>query len=165
MKKHLWFIFIMVSSCCSKPAPDKLTILQFNLTSKKDSVFFRNVKRIYAVGTDVVNSRFSQNPKIFESGNSSYYLNLPVSYAFDSTVYVFENKIQKNDTVIVHYQRNVSYDGADNCGYQQTLSSVGKKHYSTLQKYNLEVWFGTYGFNKGLSSSSGIACTIKLTEK
>ena len=165
MKKYLLFIFILVSSCCSKPAPDKVTNLQFSLTSKKDSVFFRNIKGIYAVGTDVGNSRFSQNPKMFEGGNSSYYLNLPISYAFDSTVYIFENKIQKNDTVIVYYKRNVSYDGDSNCGYQQTLSSTNKKHYSTLRKYNLEVGFGTYGVNKGLFSSNELACTIRLTEK
>lgn len=162
MKKYLWIVSIIVLGCCSKPAPEKITSLQFNLTSKKDSVFFKNIKRIYAMGS--TGSRFYQNPKMFE--NSTYqYLELPISYAFDSTVYIFENKIQKNDTLIVYYKRNVSYDGGSNCGYQQTLSSTTKQHYSTLKKYNLEVGFGTYGVNKGLFSSSDYACSIKLYEK
>ena len=101
---------------------------------------------------------------MFENTNYRY-LELPVSYAFDSTVYIFENKIKTNDTVIVYYKRNVSYDGGDNCGYQQTLSSTTKQHYSTLNKYKLEVGFGTYGVNKGLFSSSAYACTINLNEK
>jgi len=109
-------------------------------------------------------NRFSQNINSSQ-GRTSYYLELPVSYAFDSTVYIFENKIQKNDTVIVHYKRNVSYDGANNCGYQQTLSSTAKQHYSTLKKYNLEVSFGTYGISKGLYNNSDYACTIRLYEK
>ncbi len=163
MKKYLLSIFIIVSSCCSKPAPDKVTNLQMNLTSRKDSVFFKNITKIYAVGSNTISGRFSQDIKPY--GNSSYYLELPISYAFDSTVYIFENKFQKNDTVVVHYKRNVSYDGANNCGYQQTLSSTTKQHYSTLNKYNLKVEFGTYGFNKGLSSSSDYACTIQLYEK
>lgn len=164
MKKHLLFIFILVSSCCSKPAPDKVTNLQLGLTSRKDSIFFKNIKKIYAVGANIGSSRFFQNPNTFE--NSSYQnIQLPISYAFDSTVYIFENKIKANDTIIVHYKRNISYDGANNCGYQQTLSSSTKQHYSTLNKYKLEVTFGTYGFNKGLSSSSDYACTIKLYEK
>jgi hypothetical protein len=164
MKKHLLFIFIIVSSCCSKPAPEKVTNLQLNLTSRKDSTFFKNITKIYAMGSNINSSRFSQNPKSYQ-GSVSYYLELPISYAFDSTVYIFENKVQKNDTVVVHYKRNVSYDGANNCGYQQTLSSSTKQHYSSLNKYKLEVSFGTYGFNKGLSSSSDYACTIKLYEK
>ena len=164
MKKLIIILAVIASSCCDKPAPDKVTNLQLNLTSRKDSIFFKNIKKIYAVGSDTNNGRFSQNPKTYQ-GSVSYYLELPVSYAFDSTVYVFENNIQKNDTVIVYYQRNVSYDGANNCGYQQTLSSTTKQHYSTLKKYNLQVQFGTYGFNKGISSSTDYACTIKLYEK
>ena len=115
------------------------------------------------MGSNTSGGRFSQTTKPYGSG--SYYLDLPISYASDSTVYIFENKIQKNDTVIVHYKRNVSYDGADNCGYQQTLSSSEKQHYSTLNKYKLEVEFGTYGVNKGLFSSSAHACSIRLFEK
>jgi hypothetical protein len=116
------------------------------------------------MGSIVNSGRFSQNPKMFENNNYRY-LELPISYAFDSTVYIFENKIQKNDTVIVYYKRNVSYDGGDNCGYQQTLSSNTKQHYSTLKNYKLEVGFGTYGVNKGLFSSSTYACSITLNEK
>ena len=164
MKKYLLLLFIIVSSCCSKPAPDKVTNLQMNLTSKKDSIFFKSITKIYAMGSNVNSSRFSQNPKMFENINYRY-LELPISYAFDSTVYIFENKIQKNDTIIVYYKRNVSYDGGDNCGYQQTLSSNAKQHYSTLKKYNLEVKFGTYGVNKGIFSSSAYACSINLYEK
>ncbi len=164
MKKLIIVFAIIASSCCSKPAPDKVTNLQLNLTSRKDSNFFKNIKKIYAMGSNTNSGRFSQNIKTYE-GSVSYYLELPVSYAFDSTVYIFENKIQKNDTVIIYYKRNVSYDGADNCGYQQTLSSTTKQHYSTLKKYNLEVAFGTYGISKGLFNSSDYACTIKLYEK
>ena len=164
MYKFLFAIALIVTSCCSRPAPDKVTNLQMNLTSKKDSVFFKNIKKIYAMGSNISSSRFSQNPKMFENTNYRY-LELPVSYAFDSTVYIFENKIKTNDTVIVYYKRNVSYDGGDNCGYQQTLSSTTKQHYSTLNKYKLEVGFGTYGVNKGLFSSSAYACTINLNEK
>lgn len=164
MKKYLLFLSIIFSSCCSKPAPYKVTNLQMSLTSKKDSVFFKNIKKIYAMGANTNGGRFSQNSKAFET-NMYQYLELPISYASDSTVYIFENKIQKNDTVIVHYKRNVSYDGASNCGYQQTLSSNVKEHYSTLKKYNLKVEFGTYGFNKGLSSNSDYACSMVLSEK
>ena len=164
MKKYLWIVSIIVLGCCSKPAPEKVTNLQFSLTSKKDSVFFKSITKIYAMGSNVSGGRFSQNPKMFENINYRY-LQLPVSYAFDSTVYIFENKIQKNDTIIVYYKRNVSYDGGSNCGYQQTLSSNAKQHYSTLKKYNLEVTFGTYGINKGISSSSSFACSINLYEK
>jgi hypothetical protein len=164
MKKILAFVLlgIVVISCCSKPAPDKITSLQLNLTSKKDSIFFKNIKKIYAMGAN--SNRFSQNQKIYE-GSTSYYLELPISYAFDSTVYIFENKVQKNDTIIVYYKRNVSYDGADNCGYQQTLSYTTKQHYTTLKKYSLDVSFGTYGVSKGLYNNSDYACTIKLYEK
>jgi hypothetical protein len=164
MQKNILILIFLISGCCSKPAPDKVTNLQLSLTSRKDSIFFKNIKNIYAMGANTSSGRFSQNTKLYES-SGFYYLDLPISYAFDSTVYIFENKIQKNDTVIVYYQRNVSYDGADNCGYQQTLSYTTKKHYSTLKKYNLEVEFGTYGISKGLFNSSAYACTIKLYEK
>ena len=165
MKKLIIILAIIASSCCDKPAPEKITYI--NIVIKNDTLFIRNIKRIYAVGSNTANSRFFQNPKQFEQiGKSSLYqLGLPISYAADSTAYIFEQKNKANDTIIVYYQRNVSYDSGGNCGYQQTLSSKQKPHYSTLKKYDLQVAFGTFGTQIGIGTYSGSACEIKLNEK
>ena len=168
MKKLIIIFAIIASSCCDKPAPEKITYL--NIIIKNDTLFIRNIKRIYAVGSNTnntTNSRFFQNSKQFEQiGKSSLYqLGLPVSYAADSTAYIFEQRNKANDTIIVYYQRNVSYDSGGNCGYQQTLSSKQKPHYSTLKKYNLQVAFGTFGTSIGLGTSFNSACEITLNEK
>lgn len=165
MKKLIIVLAIIVSSCCNKPAPDKVTYL--DIVVKTDTLFIRNIKRIYAVGSNTSSSRFIQNPKQFEQigKNSLYQLNLPISYASDSTTYIFEQKNKANDTIIVHYQRNTSYDDGGNCGYQETLSSKQKPHYSTFKKYDLQVAFGTFGTRIGFGTSTDSACEIKLYEK
>ena len=168
MKKLLVILTIIAFSCCDKPAPEKITYL--SIIIKNDTLFIRNIKRIYAVGSNTnntTNSHFFQNPKQFEQiGKSSLYqLGLPISYAADSTANIFEQNNKGNDTIIVYYQRNVSYDSGGNCGYQQTLSSKQKPHYSTFKKYDLQVVFGTFGTRLGLGTSYDSACEIKLNEK
>ena len=166
MKAHLLMLSIIVSACCSKPAPEKLTNLSLELTLKKDTLFFYNIKRIYAVGAKTSNPRLQEYPKVFETRRFGYSLDLPVSYASDSTIYVFENKKKANDTLIVYYKRNISYGEGDNCGFQQTLSEPPRAHYSTLTNYKLNVVFGTYGQNEGwFNNRTENACTIRLTEK
>jgi hypothetical protein len=165
MKKLIIVLAVIASSCCNKPAPNKMTFL--DIVVKKDTLFIRNIQRIYAIGSNTNNSRFIQNPKQFEQigKNSLYQLNLPISYAADSTAYIFEQKNKANDTIIVYYKRNTSYDDGGNCGYQETLSSKQKPNYSSLKKYDMQVAFGTFGTRIGIGTSTDAACEIKLYEK
>ena len=162
MKKLIIILAVIASSCCDKPAPDKIAYL--DIVVKKDTLFIRNIKRIYAVGSNLNSSFYNKSSNGFQ-GNNLIQLPLPISYAFDSTIYILEQKNKVNDTIIIHYQRNIDYNGGDNCGYQQTLSSKQRKHYTTLKKYSLSTSFGTFGTRSGIFSKIEPACEITLNEK
>lgn len=158
MKKLIVILAMIASSCCDKRVPQKETSL--SILVKKDTSFVKNIKKIYAFGSNLNNSSFEkyQSSTFFDSRNVLSQLILPISYAADSTIYVMEHKNKVNDTITVFYQRNVDYDGSGKCGYLQTLSSNTKrKSYSTLRNYNLDVSFGTF--------NSSSACSIILSEK
>jgi hypothetical protein len=167
--KILFYLLVPLAliSCCEYPAPEKRASLEFTLTSKKDSVFFKNIKRIYAVGANTSNQIYNQSINRITGLASFFQLNLPVSYAADSTIYVFENQISPNDTVIVQYKRDLFYKRTKNCGYQQVLSPPVKNHYSTLKKYKLIVSFGGFSRGTGIlkTAPSEFACKIQLTER
>ena len=166
MKKLIVILLsLLLYSCCNTPAPDKLANL--SVASLRDTSFVRNIKKIYALGSVSP----SKNPYIqgqttqtFDSKYGISFLNLPISYATDSTAYIFEQKNKANDTLIVYYKRNVSYDGGGNCGYQTTLSSVSKQNYSSFKKASVDISFGTYGKNLGPLSGSitQSACRISI---
>ena len=162
MKKIIVILAIIASSCCDKSSPDKVAYL--NIIVKNDTLFIRNIKRIYAVGSDSNNIRFPKIANRFNGTGKNNLLQyqLPVSYAADSTIYTFEQKNKINDTIIIFYQRNLDYGG--DCGYQQTLSSKQNKHYSTLKKYGLTTSFGTFGNKTFFSDNKQPACEITLSE-
>lgn len=150
---------VIVSSCCDHVAPSKETRL--SLSSIGDADFVKNINKIYAVGSIPNNPQFNntQSPGLF----SSQSIPLPISYASDSTAYVFEHKNKANDTIVVYYKHMVSYRGG-NCGYEEILTEGRKPHYSTLKKYKLVVEFGVSVKSTGLfRESSSPACTIALT--
>lgn len=163
MKKLLVILTIIVSSCCDKSSPDKVAYL--NIIVRSDTLFIRNIKRIYAVGSDSNSTRFLTIANRFNGfgKNSLLQYQLPISYATDSTVYIFEQKNKANDTIMIFYQRNLDYSGGS-CGYQQTLSSKQKKHYSSLKEYILTTSFGTFGNKTFFSENKQPACEITLTE-
>ena len=157
---------IITFSCCDNPSPQKETQIELFLTSKRDSTFFFNIKRVYVVGADTTKRNFMKEVYSVSRQYPYISLNLPVSYASDSTIYVFENKITPNDTLIIQYNRKLYYKEYKNCGYQQLLTESVKKHYSTLNKYKLEVSFSSFGKRIGLSGGNvESALKIKLTEK
>jgi hypothetical protein len=161
-------ITLLILSCCETPEPQKATSLTFALTSKKDSTFFKNIKQIYAVGANSSNYFFRQTIIPNSSQIASFQLNLPISYATDSTIYVIENSINPNDTLIVHYKRNLYYKRDKRCGYQQNLTPSVKNHYSTLKKYKLEVVFTGFSSQTGalgIPVGEPYACIINLNEK
>ena len=158
--------FTFLHGCCQTPGPDK--VAELSITSSRDTSFIRNIKKIYALGS-VSQSRNpyvkEQDARTFDNKYGISFLYLPISYATDSTAYIFEQKNRANDTLVVYYKRNVSYDGGGNCGYQTTLSSVSKQSYTSFKKASVNISFGTYGKYLGFTSGSltQSACQISIT--
>ncbi|MDZ7899507.1 MAG: hypothetical protein U5N85_15970 [Arcicella sp.] len=92
MKKLIIILAVIVSSCCDKRVPQKETSL--SILVKKDTSFVKNIKKIYAFGSNWNNSSFEkyQPSTFFDSRNALSLLILPISYAADSTIYVMEHK-------------------------------------------------------------------------
>lgn len=153
MKKYLLVLSFAFTACFKYcPSNELETIFQMRMTTKKDSIYFKNIKRIYALGASGNNYKFPDNNREL-TNPTEIYLTLPIAYGSKSTTYVIENRKFKNDTIEVFYNSRFDYKDSE-CGYSQLITGVFYK--STLSKYEATVNFEGY---------NGSACNIRLTEK
>ncbi len=164
MFKVLSFVIIcfLVQSCCDKP-PEKVTELNININSKDSSVF-NNITKIYAKGGN--SARFERkNDSTQFARNYFKSIQLPINYAVDSTIYIFEYKKKINDTLIIHYNREIG-KSEDGCNFNVILTKNNKPHYLSIKNYLAEVRFGTFLQRIGtFGNQQDNACTINIYPK